>query len=59
MPREMVIALLINFAAITYLYVALLFARLEVARAEAGVAVKPDLAGDAVKPPRLTEVEDV
>ena len=59
MPREMVIALLINFLAITYLYVALLFARLEVARAEARVSVQPDLAGDAVKPPRLTEVEDV
>jgi hypothetical protein len=59
MPREMVIALLVNFLAITYLYVALLFARLDVARAEASVSAQPDLAGDAVKPPRLTEVEDV
>lgn len=59
MPREMLIALLVNFLAITYLYVALLFARLEVARAEASVSIRPDLAGDAVKPPRLTEVEDV
>jgi len=59
MPREMLIALLVNFLAITYLYVTLLFARLDVARAEARVSVQPDLAGDAVKPPRLTEVEDV
>lgn len=59
MPREMLIALLVNFLAITYLYVALLSARLDVARAEARVAGNADLAGDAVKPPRLTEVEDV
>jgi heme exporter protein C len=59
MPDEMVIALLVNFVAITYVYVALLFARLDVARAEERVTVDADLAGDAVKPPRLTEVEDV
>jgi heme exporter protein C len=59
MPREMVVALLVNFLAITYLYVALLIARLDVARAEERVAAEADLAGDAVKPPRLTEVEDV
>jgi heme exporter protein C len=59
MPPEMLTALLINFLAITYLYVALLAARLDVARAEERVAIESDLAGDAVKPPRLTEVEDV
>jgi heme exporter protein C len=59
MPPEMLTALLVNFLAITYLYVALLAARLDVARAEERVAIESDLAGDAVKPPRLTEVEDV
>jgi heme exporter protein C len=59
MPREMLIALLVNFVAITYLFVALLSARLEVARAEGRVATDPALAGDAIKPPRLSEVEDV
>lgn len=59
MPREMLIPLLVNFVAITYLYVALLFARLDVARSEEKVGEQIGLAGDAVKPPRLTEVEDV
>ena len=59
MPREMLIALLVNFAAITYLYFALLVARLDVARAEERVMVDTTLAGSAVKPPRLSEVEDV
>jgi heme exporter protein C len=59
MPRGMLIALLVNFLAITYLYLALLSARLDLARAEARVAGESDLAGDAVKPPRLAEVEDV
>lgn len=59
MPRGMLIALLVNVLAITYLYVALLLARLEVARAEEQLAGEAGLAGEAVKPPRLTEVEDV
>ena len=59
MPDEMLVALLVNFLAITYLYVALLMARLYVARAEEAVVVDGSLAGDAVKPPRLSEVEDV
>ncbi|HEX5695553.1 MAG TPA: cytochrome c biogenesis protein CcsA [Acidimicrobiia bacterium] len=59
MPREMLVALLVNFAAFTYLFVALLFARLEVARAEEGASVEAGLAGDSVKPPRLSEVKDV
>lgn len=59
MPRDMLIALLINFLAITYLYIALVYARIEVARAEERVALETGLAGEAVKPPRLTEVEDV
>jgi heme exporter protein C len=59
MPPEMLTALLVNFLAITYLYIALLVARLDVARAEERVVIESDLAGDGVKPPRLTEVEDV
>ena len=59
MPREMLVALLVNFLAITYLYFALLVARLELARAEESVAADPSLAGETVKPPRLSEVKDV
>jgi len=59
MPSEMLVALLVNFAAFTYLFVALLFARLEVARAEERLAADGALAGDSVKPPRLSEVKDV
>jgi heme exporter protein C len=59
MPDGMVVAMLVNFAAITYLFAALLLARLDVARAEEGVAADNSLAGEAVKPPRLSEIEDV
>lgn len=59
MPDEMLIAMLINFVAFTILYVALVTARIEVARVEAAVAPDESLAGDAVRPPRLNEVEDV
>jgi hypothetical protein len=34
-------------------------ARLELARAEESVAADPSLAGETVKPPRLSEVKDV
>jgi heme exporter protein C len=59
MPDEMLTALLVNFAAVTYLFVALMAARLELARAEERAAGGPAVAGEAVKPPRLSEVEDV
>lgn len=59
MPSEMLVALLVNFVAITLLYVALVMARIDVALAEDAVAPEARLAGDAVKPPRLSEVEDV
>jgi heme exporter protein C len=59
MPREMVVALLVNLVAFTYLFFALLITRVDLARAEEGVAVDPRLAGESVKPPRLSEVEDV
>lgn len=59
MPREMGIAILVNVIAFTIVYIALLVARIEVANAEARNATETALAGDAVKPPRLSEVKDV
>lgn len=59
MPREMLVAMLINMGAFLLLYVALMAARLEVAKVEAESAPESTLAGEAVRPPRLTEVEDV
>lgn len=59
MPEAMVVAMLVNLAAFTVLYVALMTARLEVMRIEASKAPDRALAGDAVRPPRLDEVEDV
>lgn len=59
MPDEMLIAMLVNMAAMTLLYVALVAARLEVARVEAKRAPEATLAGEAIRPPRLNEVEDV
>jgi hypothetical protein len=46
-------------AAFTLLYIALMVARIEVAKTEAAAAPESALAGDAVRPPRLSEVEDV
>ncbi|MEA1903321.1 MAG: cytochrome c biogenesis protein CcsA [Actinomycetota bacterium] len=59
MPDEMITAMLVNVIAFTMLYAALLTARLEVAKAEEAAAVESALAGDAVKPPKLSEVKDV
>lgn len=59
MPDAMVVAMLVNFLTITYLYVVLLYARVELARAEEQSVGEAVLAGEAVKPPRLSEVEDV
>ncbi|MFZ0625769.1 MAG: cytochrome c biogenesis protein CcsA [Acidimicrobiia bacterium] len=59
MPPAMLTALLVNFLAFTILFVALLAARLTVGRAEERSRETPGLAGEAVRPPRLTEVEDV
>jgi heme exporter protein C len=59
MPREMGIAILVNVIAFTILYVALLMARIDVAQAEERTAAEEALAGDAVRPPRLSEVKDV
>lgn len=59
MPDQMLMAMLANMIAFTILYIALMAARLEVARLEADRAPEAALAGDAVLPPRLNEVEDV
>ena len=59
MPTEMLVAMLVNMGAFVLLYVALMAARIEVARVEAEAAPESTLAGEAVRPPRLSEVEDV
>ncbi len=59
MPPAMLTALLVNFLAFTILFLALLAARMTVGRAEERSRETPGLAGEAVRPPRLTEVEDV
>ncbi len=59
MPREMLIAMLVNVIAFTVLYLALMAARLDVTKAEQSKAGVKDLAGDAVKPPSLSDVGDV
>ncbi|MGB7859705.1 MAG: cytochrome c biogenesis protein CcsA [Acidimicrobiia bacterium] len=59
MPDEMVIAMMVNVVAFTILYVALMMARIDVARVEEKVATGDLLAGDAVKPPRIAGIKDV
>ena len=59
MPREMLVAMLVNVAAFTLLYVALVVARMEVAEAEESAADHEAMAGAEVEPPRLSEVGDV
>jgi len=59
MPDEMLIAMLVNMGALMVVYVALMVARLDVAKAEAAAAPESTVAGEAVRPPRLNEVEDV
>jgi heme exporter protein C len=59
MPDEMLTAMLVNMVAFSILYVALLVARIEVARVESSALPESALAGEAVRPPRLNEVEDV
>jgi heme exporter protein C len=59
MPDEMLIAMLVNMGAFMVLYAALMVARIDVARREAAAAPESAVAGDAVRPPLLNEVEDV
>lgn len=59
MPDEMLTAMLVNMGSFMLLYVALMAARIDVTRAEAAAAPDSVVAGEAVRPPRLEEVEDV
>lgn len=59
MPDEMLLAMFVNMGAFMVLYVALMAARIEVAGLEAAAAPESTVAGEAVRPPRLSEVEDV
>lgn len=59
MPTEMLLAMLVNVAAFTILYMALVAARIEVAVAEDSAAETEAMAGASVEPPRLSEVGDV
>jgi heme exporter protein C len=58
MPDDMVVALLVNVVAYTILYLALLIARVDLARA-LPTEDEPAPAGSAVKPPRVNEAHDV
>jgi len=59
MPDEMLIAMLVNMATLMVVYVALMAARLDVAKREGDGSPERVVAGEAVRPPRLNEVEDV
>ena len=59
MPRELLVALLVNVATFTLLYVALMMARMDLARAEAAQRDAAGPAPEPVLPPRLSEVDDV
>lgn len=59
MPPEMLIAMMVSVAAFTLVYLALMTARIEVAKLEEVASLAPEPAGDSVTPPKLSEVEDV
>jgi heme exporter protein C len=59
MPDEMLLAMGVNMVAFTILYVALVVARIEVAKVEAANRTEEAVVGETVRPPRLSEVEDV
>jgi heme exporter protein C len=59
MPDEMLLAMGVNMVAFTLLYVALVAARIDVAKVEAANTTEEAVAGETVRPPRLSEVEDV
>jgi len=59
MPDGMLIAMLVNMGALMVVYLALMVARLDLAKAEAAATPESAIAGEAVRPPRLNEVEDV
>lgn len=59
MPREMLMAMLVNVIAFTLLYVALIVTRMGLAEAEETASDREAIAGSEVEPPRLSEVGDV
>jgi heme exporter protein C len=59
MPREMLLALLVNVIAFTFLYVALMVARTHLAVAEEARRGRDLLAGEAISAPKMNEIEDV
>ncbi len=59
MPTEILVALLVNVGAFTLLYIALMMARMHVAVLEEIRIGATVVAGDAVAPPRLSDVKDV
>lgn len=59
MPDEMLMAMLINVAAFTVLYLALMLARIDVAQVESARAAVPELAGEDIAPPEMREIGDV
>lgn len=59
LPPEMLTAMLVNVAAFTVLYAALMYARVDLARAESAAGGAQSLAGEDVAAPLVEEVEDV
>jgi len=59
MPDEMLVAMLVNVIAFTVLYIALMAARIDVAIAEDVAQGEKALAGEAVKPPKISGIRDV
>lgn len=59
LPSEILVPMLINLGAFTVVYIALMMARMHVAKLEASPATAKAAAGDAVVPPRLSDIKDV
>lgn len=59
MPTEILVPMLVNLGAFTVLYMALMMGRIHVGNLEASTERNTELAGDSVKPPRLSEIKDV
>jgi heme exporter protein C len=59
MPSEILIPMLVNVAAFTLLYIALMMGRMYVGRLEASRVASPEVAGDSVSSPRLSDLRDV
>lgn len=58
MPTEMLVAMLVNVAAFTVIYIALLIVRMSVLKLEEQTAPVPTAAGAAVQPPQLGKALD-